>query len=29
MNDHISKPIEVAGLYVTLAHWLGLGANPS
>ena len=28
MNDHIPKPIDVAALYATLAHWLGLPGAP-
>jgi CheY-like chemotaxis protein len=28
MNDHIPKPIDVAALYATLAHWLGQPGAP-
>ncbi|MBP5985929.1 MAG: response regulator [Azonexus sp.] len=28
MNDHIPKPIDVAALYATLAHWLGQPDSP-
>ena len=28
MNDHIPKPIDVAALYATLAHWLGRPDSP-
>ena len=26
MNDHVSKPIEVPGFYITVSHWLRAGA---
>jgi len=28
MNDHVSKPIDVAGLFATLARWITPGARP-
>ena len=29
MNDHISKPVEIATLYAVIARWLSRGGQPA